>query len=181
MESDDHLRPDTTLEGLAALRPAFGTDGSVTAGNASGIVDGAACLVVADREEAEAKGLRPLARVVSWGTAGVPPEIMGIGPVPASRKALASAGLEIGNMDLVEVNEAFAGQYLAVEKELGLSREKTNVNGGAIALGHPLGATGARLLLTLALELRRRKGRYGLATACIGGGQGIAMVLEAAA
>ncbi len=181
VESDDHLRPDTTLEGLAALKPVFGKDSSVTAGNASGIVDGAACLVVADREEAEGKGLRPLARVVSWGTAGVPPEIMGIGPVPASRKALAGAGLEIGDMDLVEVNEAFAGQYLSVEKELGLSREKTNVNGGAIALGHPLGATGARLLLTLALELRRRQGRYGLATACIGGGQGIAMVLQAAA
>jgi acetyl-CoA acetyltransferase family protein len=181
VESDDHLRPDTTLEGLAALKPVFGKDSSVTAGNASGIVDGAACLVVADREEAEGKGLRPLARVVSWGTAGVPPEIMGIGPVPASRKALAGAGLEVGNMDLVEVNEAFAGQYLSVERELGLSRERTNVNGGAIALGHPLGATGARLLLTLALELRRRKGGYGLATACIGGGQGIAMVLQVAA
>jgi acetyl-CoA acyltransferase 2 len=181
VEVDDHLRPDTTLEGLAALKPAFGKEGSVTAGNASGIVDGAACLVVADREEAEKRGLRPLARIVSWGTAGVPPEIMGIGPVPASRKALGGAGLEIGDMDLVEVNEAFAGQYLSVEKELGLSREKTNVNGGAIALGHPLGATGARLLLTLALEMRRRKAARGLATACIGGGQGIAMVLQAAA
>ncbi len=178
VEDDDHLRPDTTLEGLAALKPAFGKDGFVTAGNASGIVDGAAALVVAGREEAKARGLEPMARIVSWGVAGVPPEIMGIGPVPASQKALAAAGLKLSDMDLVEVNEAFAGQYLAVEKELGLDRERTNVNGGAIALGHPLGATGARLLLTLMLELRRRKARYGLATACIGGGQGIAMILE---
>jgi acetyl-CoA acetyltransferase family protein len=178
VEADDHPRPDTTLEGLAALRPAFGKDGLVTAGNASGIVDGAAALVVASREEARRDGRQVLARVVSWAAVGVPPEIMGIGPVPASRKALAGAGLELRDMDLVEINEAFAGQYLAVEKELGLDREKTNVNGGAIALGHPLGATGARLLLTLSLELRRRKGRYGLAAACIGGGQGIAMVLE---
>jgi acetyl-CoA acetyltransferase family protein len=180
VERDDHVRADTTLEGLASLKPAFGKDGCVTAGNASGIVDGAACLVVAQGDEAKRKGLPVLARVVSWGVAGVPPEIMGSGPVPASRKALVAAGLKVSDMDVVEVNEAFAGQYLAVEKELGLSREKTNVNGGAIALGHPLGATGTRLLLTLALELRRRKGRYGLATACIGGGQGIAMVLEAA-
>ncbi len=178
VEQDDHLRPDTTLEGLAALRPAFGKDGLVTAGNASGIVDGAAALVIADREEAERRGRKAMARIVSWGTAGVPPEIMGIGPVPASRRALEAAGLSVRDLDLVEVNEAFAGQYLAVEKELGLDREKTNVNGGAIALGHPLGATGARLLLTLVLELRRRKGRYGLATACIGGGQGIAMIVE---
>jgi acetyl-CoA acetyltransferase family protein len=175
---DDHPRPETTLEVLAALKPAFGKDGFVTAGNASGIVDGAAALVVAEAEEAGRRGLQPLARIVSWGVAGVPPEIMGIGPVPASRRALEAAGLSVKDMDLVEVNEAFAGQYLAVEKELGLDRERTNVNGGAIALGHPLGATGTRLLLTLALELRRRKARYGLATACIGGGQGIAMVLE---
>jgi acetyl-CoA acetyltransferase family protein len=178
VDKDDHLRPDTTLEGLAALKPAFGKDGLVTAGNASGIVDGAAAVVVASRSEAEARGRRPLARVVAWGVAGVPPEIMGIGPVPASQKALQSAGLTLADIDLVEVNEAFAGQYLAVEKELGLSRENTNVNGGAIALGHPLAATGTRLLLTLLLELQRRKGRYGLATACIGGGQGIAMILE---
>src|SRR5436309_9113802 len=178
VEADDHLRPDTTLEGLAALRPAFGKDGFVTAGNASGIVDGAAALVVADADEARRRGLKPLARIVSWGIAGVPPEVMGIGPVPASRKALEAAGLALKDMDLVEVNEAFAGQYLAVEKELGLDRDRTNVNGGAIALGHPLGATGTRLLLTLALELRRRRGRHGLATACIGGGQGIAMVIE---
>jgi len=178
IEDDDHLRPETTLEGLASLKPAFGKDGCVTAGNASGIVDGAAALLVAGRDEAQARGLRPLARIVSWGIAGVPPELMGIGPVPSSHKALAAAGLTLADIDLVEVNEAFAGQYLAVEKELGLARDKTNVNGGAIALGHPLGATGARLLLTLTLELRRRKARYGLATACIGGGQGIAMIIE---
>ncbi len=176
--ADDHPRPDTTLEGLAALKPSFGTDGSVTAGNASGIVDGAAALVVAGRDEARRRGLAPLASIVSWGIAGVPPEIMGIGPVPASKKALEAAGLSLADIDLVEVNEAFAGQYLAVEKELGLDRDKTNVNGGAIALGHPLGATGTRLLLTLALELRRRKATYGLATACIGGGQGIAMIIK---
>jgi acetyl-CoA acetyltransferase family protein len=178
VEEDDHLRPDTTVEGLAALKPAFGKDGFVTAGNASGIVDGAAALVIAERSEAERRKREPLARIVSWGLAGVPPEIMGIGPVPASRKALEAAGLAVKDLDVVEVNEAFAGQYLAVEKELGLDRERTNVNGGAIALGHPLGATGARLLLTLALELRRRRGRYGLATACIGGGQGIAMIID---
>jgi len=179
VERDDHLRPETTAEGLAALKPAFGKDGLVTAGNASGIVDGAAALVVASREEASRRGLKPLASIVAWAVAGVPPEIMGIGPVPASRKALAAAGLSLKDIDLVEVNEAFAGQYLAVEKELGLEREKTNVNGGAIALGHPLAATGTRLLLTLALELRRRGKRHGLATACIGGGQGIAMILKA--
>ena len=178
VETDDHLRPETTLEGLAALKPAFGKDSLVTAGNASGIVDGAAALVVAEADEARRRGFKPLARIVSWGVAGVPPEIMGIGPVPASRKALEAAGLALKDMDLVEVNEAFAGQYLAVEKELGLDRARTNVNGGAIALGHPLGATGTRLLLTLALELRRRKGKYGLATACIGGGQGIAMIIK---
>ncbi len=178
VDADDHPRPETTLEGLAALKPAFGKDGFVTAGNASGIVDGAAALVIAGRDEAQRRGLKPMASIVSWGVAGVPPEIMGIGPVPASRKALEAAGLSLKDMDLVEVNEAFAGQYLAVEKELGLDRERTNVNGGAIALGHPLGATGTRLLLTLAYELRRRKGRYGLATACIGGGQGIAMIVK---
>jgi acetyl-CoA acyltransferase 2 len=178
VDEDDHLRPDTTLEVLATLKPSFGKDGFVTAGNASGIVDGAAALVIGSRAEAQARGLKPLARVVSWGIAGVPPEIMGIGPVPASRQALQAAGLRLEDIDLVEVNEAFAGQYLAVEKELGLEREKTNVNGGAIALGHPLAATGTRLLLTLAFELRRQKARYGLASACIGGGQGIAMIIE---
>jgi acetyl-CoA acetyltransferase family protein len=180
VEADDHPRPDTTLEGLAALKPSFGKDGLVTAGNASGIVDGAAALVVASRDAAP-DGTAPLARVVAWGMAGVPPEIMGIGPVPASRRALEAAGLTLADIDVFEINEAFAGQYLAVEKELALPRERTNVNGGAIALGHPLGATGARLLLTLALELRRRGGRYGLAAACIGGGQGIAVIVERAA
>jgi acetyl-CoA acetyltransferase family protein len=178
-ERDDHLRPDTTLEGLAKLRPAFSKDGFVTAGNASGIVDGAACVCIADAETAKKIEAKPLGRIVSWGIAGVPPEIMGIGPVPASQKALAAAGLKLEEIDLVEVNEAFAGQYLAVEKELGLDRKLTNVNGGAIALGHPLGASGTRLVLTVLHELRRRGKKYGLATACIGGGQGIAMIVEA--
>jgi acetyl-CoA acetyltransferase family protein len=180
VERDDHPRPDTTLEGLAALRPSFGKDGLVTAGNASGIVDGGAALVLAHRDEARRRGLAPLGSIVSWGIAGVPPEIMGIGPAPATRKALEAAGLALRDIDLVEVNEAFAGQYLAVEKELGLEREKTNVNGGAIALGHPLGATGTRITLSVLLELRRRKGKYGLATACIGGGQGIAIIVRRA-
>src|SRR4029079_5842382 len=178
VDQDDHLRPDSTLEGLAALRPSFGKDGLVTAGNASGIVDGAAALVVAHRDEARRRNLKPLGSVVAWGVAGVPPEIMGIGPAPATRKALEAAGLGLKDIDLVEVNEAFARQHLAVEKELGLDRERTNVNGGAIALGHPLGASGTRLLLTVLLELRRRQGKYGLATACIGGGQGIAMIVK---
>ncbi|HJQ25820.1 MAG TPA: acetyl-CoA C-acetyltransferase [Blastocatellia bacterium] len=178
-ERDDHLRPETTLEGLAKLRPAFSKDGFVTAGNASGIVDGAACVVIADAEAAKKIEAAPLGRIVSWGISGVPPEIMGIGPVPASQQALAAAGLQLEDIDLVEVNEAFAGQYLAVEKELGLDRERTNVNGGAIALGHPLGASGTRLVLTVLHELRRRGKKYGLATACIGGGQGIAMIVEA--
>jgi acetyl-CoA acetyltransferase family protein len=178
-ERDDHMRPDTTLEGLAKLRPAFSKDGSVTAGNASGIVDGAAAVVIADEDVARRLEASPLGRIVSWGIAGVPPEIMGIGPVPASRKALEVAKLKLSDVDLIEVNEAFAAQYLAVERELGLDRERTNVNGGAISLGHPLGASGTRLVLTLLYELRRRGKRYGLATACIGGGQGIAMIVEA--
>lgn len=177
-EHDDHLRPDTTLEGLAKLKPAFARDGFVTAGNASGIVDGAAVLVIAGEEVVREKDLKPMGRIVSWAYAGVEPEIMGIGPVPATRKALEKAGLKLDDIDVVEVNEAFAAQYLAVEKELGLDRSRTNVNGGAIALGHPLGATGTRLVLTVLHELRRRQQRYGLATACIGGGQGIAMILE---
>lgn len=177
-EKDDHLRPDTTLEGLAKLRPAFAKDGFVTAGNASGIVDGAAALVIAGAEFVQEKGLKALGRIVSWAYAGVEPEIMGIGPVPASLQALKKAGLKLADMDLIEVNEAFAAQYLAVESELGLDRAKTNVNGGAIALGHPLGATGTRLVLTVLHELHRRAGRYALATACIGGGQGIAMIVE---
>jgi acetyl-CoA acetyltransferase family protein len=178
-ERDDHLRPETTMEGLAKLRPAFSKDGFVTAGNASGIVDGAACVVIADADTARKFESKPLGRIVSWGIAGVPPEIMGIGPVPASQKALAAAGLKLEDVELVELNEAFAGQYLAVEKELGLDRERTNVNGGAIALGHPLAASGTRLVLTVLHELRRRGKKYGLATACIGGGQGIAMIVEA--
>jgi acetyl-CoA acetyltransferase family protein len=177
-EKDDHLRPETTLEGLAKLKPAFGKNGTVTAGNASGIVDGGAAVVLTSLAEAEKRGLKPLGRIVSWGIAGVDPKIMGSGPVPASRMALNKAGLKLEDIDLIEVNEAFAGQYLAVEKELGLDRNKVNVNGGAIALGHPLGATGTRLVITLLHELRRRQGKYGLATACIGGGQGIAMIVE---
>jgi acetyl-CoA acetyltransferase family protein len=175
---DDHPRPQTTLEGLAKLRPAFSKDGSVTAGNASGIVDGAAALVIASGDYVQSHALKPTGRIVSWAYAGVEPELMGIGPVPATRKALDAAGLKLSDIDLIEVNEAFAAQYLSVEKELGLDRSRTNVNGGAIALGHPLGASGTRLVITLLNQLHRRGGRYGLATACIGGGQGIAMIVE---
>jgi acetyl-CoA acyltransferase 2 len=178
VEADDHLRPDTTLEVLAKLPTAFSKDGFVTAGNASGIVDGAAMLVIAGEDYVKEKGLNPAGRIVSWAYAGVEPDVMGIGPVPAVRKALERANLKLSDIDLVEVNEAFACQYLAVEKELGLDRSKTNVNGGAIALGHPLGASGTRLILTALNELKRRGGRYGLASACIGGGQGIAIVFE---
>jgi acetyl-CoA acetyltransferase family protein len=178
LTEDDHRRPQTTMEGLAKLRPAFGKNGTVTAGNASGIVDGAVAVVMMSLDEARKRNLVPLGRIVSWGYAGVEPKVMGRGPVPASQIALQKAGMSLEYMDLIEVNEAFAAQYLAVEKELGLDREKVNVNGGAIALGHPLGATGTRLVLTLLYELRRRKKKYGLATACIGGGQGIAMVVE---
>jgi acetyl-CoA acetyltransferase family protein len=181
VSEDDHRRPETTLATLQALPPAFRKDGIVTAGNASGIVDGAAAVVLTREKTAQERGWKPLGRIVSWATCGVEPRVMGIGPVPASRKALQRAGLTLEQMDLVEVNEAFAAQYLAVEKSLGLNRQKTNVNGGAIALGHPLGATGTRLVITLLNELRRRGGRYGLATACIGGGQGIAMIVEALA
>jgi acetyl-CoA acetyltransferase family protein len=178
VSEDDHRRPETTLETLEKLPPSFKKDGIVTAGNASGIVDGAAAVVVTRESSAKARGLKPLGRIISWATAGVDPSIMGIGPVPATQKALKLAGLTIDQMDRVEVNEAFAAQYLAVEKELGLHRDKTNVNGGAIALGHPLGASGTRLIITLLNELRRNGLRYGLATACIGGGQGIAMIVE---
>ena len=175
---DDHRRPQTTMEGLAKLRPAFGKNGTVTAGNASGIVDGGAAVVMMSLENAQKRNLNPLGRIVNWGIAGVEPKQMGRGPVPATKLALQRAGLTLDYIDLIEVNEAFAAQYLAVEKELGLDRSKVNVNGGAIALGHPLGATGTRLVITLLHELRRRKKKYGLATACIGGGQGIAMVVE---
>jgi len=175
---DDHRRPETTLETLSKLPPAFRKDGIVTAGNASGIVDGAAAVVVAKESVARERGWKPLGRIVSWAAVGVEPRVMGIGPVPSTKKALQLAGLKLEQMDRIEVNEAFAPQYLAVEKALGLNRDKTNVNGGAIAFGHPLGATGTRLVLTLLLELRRRNLRHGLATACIGGGQGIAMIVE---
>lgn len=178
LTEDDHRRPQTTMEGLAKLRTAFGKSGTVTAGNASGIVDGGAAVVVMTVEAAQKRNLKPLGRIVSWGIAGVDPKIMGRGPVPASKIAIQKAGLTLDYIDLIEVNEAFAAQYLGVEKELGLNREKVNVNGGAIALGHPLGATGTRLVITLLYELRRRKKKYGLAAACIGGGQGIAMVVE---
>jgi acetyl-CoA acetyltransferase family protein len=177
-EKDDHLRPGTTMEGLAKLRPAFGKDGAVTAGNASGIVDGGAAVVLMSLQEAANRKMKPFGRLVEWGIAGVDPRIMGSGPVPATKLALKRADLTLKDIDLIEVNEAFAGQYLAVEQELGLDREKVNVNGGAIALGHPLGATGTRLIITLLYELRRRKKKYGLATACIGGGQGIAVIVE---
>ena len=177
-EKDDHVRPNTTLENLAKLRPAFGKNGTVTAGNASGIVDGGAAVTMMSLDEAQKRGLKPLGRIVSWGIAGVEPRIMGSGPVPSTKIALQKAGLKLVDMDLIEVNEAFAAQYLGVEKELGLDRSKVNVNGGAIAMGHPLGATGTRLVITVLYELRRRKKKYGLTTACIGGGQGIAMIVE---
>jgi len=175
---DDHVKPDTTLEKLSKLPPAFGKDGTVTAGNASGIVDGGAAVVLATAEEAKASGLEVQAVVRAWGIAGVDPSIMGIGPVPAIRRVLEKTSLGLDRIDLIEINEAFAAQYLACEKELGLDREKVNVNGGAIALGHPLGATGTRLVITLVRELRHRRKRFGIASACIGGGQGIALLLE---
>ncbi len=178
VDKDEHIRPDTSLEKLAKLPARFEKSGTVTAGNASGINDGAGAVVVASADAAAKAGLAPIARVVSGGVCGVDPDIMGIGPAPSSRKALERAGLRVEDMDLVEINEAFATQYLAVEKELGLDRERTNVNGGAIALGHPLGASGARLALTLAYELRKGEKRYGLAAMCIGGGQGIAAIFE---
>jgi acetyl-CoA acetyltransferase family protein len=178
VSEDDHRRPETTIETLEALPPAFRKDGIVTAGNASGIVDGAAAVVVTHAKIAKERGLKVLGRIVGWATAGVPPRIMGIGPVPAIQKALALASLKLDQIDLIEVNEAFAAQYLAVEKALGLNRDRTNVNGGAIALGHPLAASGTRLVLSLLLELRRSSARYGIAAACIGGGQGIAIIVE---
>jgi len=179
IERDDHMRPETTMEILAKLPTVFKKDGVVTAGNASGIVDGAAALVIAGEDAVKAKGAKPLGRIVSWATVGVEPTLMGMGPAPAIRKALERAKLSLNDLDLIEINEAFAAQYLACEKELGLNRDKVNVNGGAIAIGHPLGASGARLVLTLLLELRRRGKKYGVASACIGGGQGIAMIIEA--
>ena len=177
--ADEHMRPDTTLEGLAALKPYFKKDGVVTAGNASGISDGAAATVIASEGYAKAHGLKPLGRLVVWGVVGVEPKYMGIGPAPAAKRALARAGLSLDQMDLVEVNEAFAPQYLAVERELGLDRAKTNVHGGAIAIGHPLAASGARITIHLLHALRRTGKRLGLGSACIGGGQGLAVIVEA--
>jgi acetyl-CoA acetyltransferase family protein len=176
---DDHMRPDSTMEVLAKLPAAFSKNGCVTAGNASGIVDGGAALLLGSERGVRELGLKPLARLTHWASVGVEPALMGMGPAPATRKVLDRAKLTLDDIDLIEVNEAFAAQYLAVEQELGLDRERVNVNGGAIALGHPLGMTGTRLLLTLTLELRRRGLKRGLATACIGGGQGIAAILEA--
>lgn len=178
IEVDEHIKADTTIEALSKLKPVFKQGGTVTAGNASGINDGAASVIVASKKAVNENGLSPLARIVSWGIQGVDPSIMGIGPVPAIKQALKRADLTLDDMNLIEINEAFAAQYLAVEKELGLNREITNVNGGAIALGHPVGASGTRLVLTCAYELKRRGGKYGLASLCIGGGQGIAMVIE---
>jgi acetyl-CoA acetyltransferase family protein len=175
---DDHMRPDSTLESLAKLLAAFSKNGCVTAGNASGIVDGGAALLLASENGVRQQGLQPIARLTHWATVGVEPTLMGMGPSPATRLVLQKAGLALGDIDLIEINEAFAAQYLAVEKDLGLDRDKVNVNGGAIALGHPLGMTGTRLLLTLVLELRRRGLKRGLASACIGGGQGIAAIVE---
>ncbi|GGG20005.1 acetyl-CoA acetyltransferase [Caldovatus sediminis] len=180
VDTDEYPKPDTTVEVLAKLRPAFQKDGTVTAGNASGINDGAAAVVVMSAEEARRRGVTPMARIVSWATAGVDPAIMGTGPIPASRKALQKAGWDIGSVDLIEANEAFAAQACAVNKGLGLDPAKVNVNGGAIALGHPIGASGARVLTTLLYEMRRRGAKRGLATLCIGGGMGIAMCVERA-
>ena len=180
IDRDDSLRPDTTMEALAKLKPSFGEDGMVTAGNASGIVDGAAAAVVTTAENARANGKTPLGRILSWAAVGCEPELMGLGPAPAARRALELAGLKQSDIQLWEINEAFAGQILGVGRELGLDTSILNVNGGAIALGHPLGATGARLTLTLLRELARRGQKLGVAAACIGGGQGMALVLEAA-
>ncbi|MCE9595470.1 MAG: thiolase family protein [Planctomycetes bacterium] len=178
VDSDDHIKPDTSMEALSKLRAAFGKDGTVTAGNASGVVDGAAALVITTEERAKADNLDVWAKIVAWGIVGVDPAEMGIGPVPAIRQCLERAKVKLDQVDLIEINEAFSAQYLGCEKELGLDRDRVNVNGGAISLGHPLGATGSRLILTLMRELRATNKRYGIASACIGGGQGIAMLIE---
>ncbi len=178
VDQDEYIRADTVPEALAKLRPAFAKDGTVTAGNASGINDGAAALVVMSAGEAAKRGLTPLARIASFATAGVDPAVMGSGPIPSSKKALARAGWNAGDLDLIEANEAFAAQACAVNKELGLDPAKVNVNGGAIAIGHPIGASGARILTTLLFEMARRDAKKGLATLCIGGGMGVAMCLE---
>jgi acetyl-CoA C-acetyltransferase len=181
VEKDEHIRPDTTVEKLAALRPAFKPDGTVTAGNASGINDGAAAVVVMSRRRAESSGKKPLAAIRTYASAGVEPRITGMGPVPAVRKALARSGLDLKDIDLIEANEAFASQAVAVGRELGFDWERTNVNGGAIALGHPIGCSGARILTTLLYEMKHRQAQRGLATLCIGGGMGMAMIVEAVA
>ncbi len=178
VSQDEYPKPETTAEVLAKLRPAFNKEGTVTAGNASGINDGAAAVVVMSAEEARRRGITPLARIVSWATAGVDPSIMGTGPIPASRKALAKAGWTVADLDLIEANEAFAAQACAVNKDLGWDTDKVNVNGGAIALGHPIGASGARVLTTLLYEMQRRDAKKGLVTLCIGGGMGVAMCLQ---
>ena len=178
IDTDDHIKPDTTIEGLSKLRAAFGKDGTVTAGNASGIVDGAAAVMVTNGDRARADGLDHWATIRSYASVGVDPTEMGLGPVPAIRACLERAGVALDEVDLFEINEAFSAQYLGCEKELGLDRDKVNVNGGAVSLGHPLGATGTRLVLTLMQELRRRGARLGVASACIGGGQGIAILIE---
>jgi acetyl-CoA C-acetyltransferase len=178
VENDEYIRFGATYDAMTKLRPAFSKDGSVTAANASGINDGAAALVLMTAANAKKRGLKPLARIVSWATAGVDPAVMGSGPIPASRKALEKAGWKVGDLDLVEANEAFAAQALAVNKDLGLDPSKVNVNGGAIAIGHPIGASGARVLTTLLYEMGRRDAKKGLATLCIGGGMGIAMCVE---
>jgi acetyl-CoA acetyltransferase family protein len=181
LERDEHPRPDTTAEGLAKLKPVFRPDGVVTAGNASGIGDGAAAMIICDGAFAAARRLKPLARLVSWGIAGVDPTVMGIGPVPAARMALERAGRSLDDMDLIEINEAFAAQTMAVERELGIRRERLNVHGGAVALSHPLAASGARITVHLIHALRQAGKRWGLGAACIGGGQGIAVVIESLA
>ncbi len=178
VDQDEYIRPGTTLDAVAKLKPAFNKEGSVTAGNASGINDGAAALVLMTAAEAEKRGLKPLARIASWATAGVDPAIMGTGPIPASRKALEKAGWKVQDLDLVEANEAFAAQALAVNKDMGWNPDIVNVNGGAIAIGHPIGASGARVLVTLLHEMQKRDAKKGLATLCIGGGMGIALCVE---
>nr|MBA3532137.1 acetyl-CoA C-acyltransferase [Ardenticatenales bacterium] len=180
VEHDEHIRPDTTMEKLATLPARFRQNGVVTAGNASGINDAAAMVVLSRYGTARERGLPILGRIVSWGISGVDPKVMGIGPVPATRMALQRAGLGVEALDIIEVNEAFAAQYLAVERELGLDRERTNLNGGGLSIGHPLAATGARVTLSALYELREKNQRYALSTMCIGGGQGIAAILESA-
>jgi acetyl-CoA acetyltransferase family protein len=178
--ADEHVRPDTTLEKLSTLKPIYRDGGSVTAGNTSGLTDGAAAMVVMSESRAKAEGREPLARIIGWSWAGVPPEIMGIGPVPATKKVLERTGLSIADLDLIEINEAFAAQVIACERELKFDRDKLNVRGGGISIGHPIGMSGARIILTVAYEMRHRGASLGLATLCISGGQGLAVVLERA-